>query len=205
MQAINAKKNPNYVHVDEIWKDHVRHEYQAWSNWPDKWGFITREYTRLNKRLTGQRVSPDPEDAHFYANCRSQTPPSASSQITPLVQSDSPTVTSCGRPLKRSSAHNNLPSISSSRPTPRRSKRLSPSSTTSTKTTSTGIEGDSVGRKLPVIVKPQAASSSPRFARTTAALIGWKHDCKLENFGKVPNARGQMGILKKFNWPMQGI
>ncbi|XP_071946630.1 ciliary microtubule inner protein 1-like [Antedon mediterranea] len=51
-------KHPNFVHNDEIWKDHVRHELHAWRKWPDKWGFLTQEYNRLNRHLVGIPITP---------------------------------------------------------------------------------------------------------------------------------------------------
>lgn len=44
----------NYVHQDEIWKDHVRTEHTAGKKWPNKWGFTTVIYDDLEGDLTGK-------------------------------------------------------------------------------------------------------------------------------------------------------
>lgn len=60
--------------------------------------------------------------------------------------------------------------------------------------------------KLPPIKGCQPKS---KFPVTTAQLIGWKStrpECQLEIYGRyAPKARGQIGPLKLFNWPQQGI
>ena len=49
----------NFVHVDEIWKDHVNRESQSFiKKWPDKWGFLVKEYVDLNSSHLYGGVSP---------------------------------------------------------------------------------------------------------------------------------------------------
>ncbi|XP_006814295.1 ciliary microtubule inner protein 1-like [Saccoglossus kowalevskii] len=52
-------KISNFVHNDEIWKDHVNYELQSLRKWPDKWGFLTHEYNRMHRRLIGETLTPD--------------------------------------------------------------------------------------------------------------------------------------------------
>ncbi len=64
--------------------------------------------------------------------------------------------------------------------------------------------------KLPPVKGAQRPEpSTPRFPVTTAQQIGWKSarpECQLEKYGRYTcNARGQIGILKLFNWPQQGL
>ncbi|XP_041457495.1 uncharacterized protein LOC121409651 [Lytechinus variegatus] len=202
MQAVNPKKNPNYVHIAEIWKDHVRHEYQAWRNWPERWGFIIKEYARMNNRLRGELVSPDPEDKYFYDDCKTESSDvSPDDSISRQFPSDKSVPSSLsGAKLKRSSAYSNLPNIING--TSWKDKRSSSSTLDETVIDATEIDIDkSKSEKLPAI-KPAPPAG---YARTTASLIGWKQGNKLETFGRAPNARGHQGILKQFNWPMQGI
>ena len=45
----------NFVHNDEIWKDHVRHESTSQrQKWPERWGYLVQEYQKLNDDLTGK-------------------------------------------------------------------------------------------------------------------------------------------------------
>eukprot|EP00058_Branchiostoma_floridae_P025062 XP_002610552.1 hypothetical protein BRAFLDRAFT_65717 [Branchiostoma floridae] len=53
-------KNVNFVHNDEIWKDHVRHELSALLRWPDKWGFLKTEYNKVYDRMAGVPVTRTP-------------------------------------------------------------------------------------------------------------------------------------------------
>ncbi|XP_068683332.1 ciliary microtubule inner protein 1-like [Montipora foliosa] len=39
----------NFVHNDEIWKDHVNSELLSQRRWPDKWGFLASEYRQLQR------------------------------------------------------------------------------------------------------------------------------------------------------------
>lgn len=119
-------KRLNFVHNDEIWKDHVRHEMQSFTNkWPEKWGFLTKEYQMMSKDLSGGRLTF--EDA----------------------------------------GEKNV--------------------------------------KLP----PIEGSSKSTYPVTTAQMIGWKSrspENQLELYGRYGgNARGQIGILKQFNWPREGL
>ena len=67
--------------------------------------------------------------------------------------------------------------------------------------------------KLPDINQTQNTVQTQRpkspFPVTTASLIGWKSTkdpWQLEKYGRyAPSSRGQIGILKLFNWPQQGI
>lgn len=52
-------------------KDHVRHELQSLRRWPEEWSFLTREYCRVNKRLVGDRVTPDPDDEGIFCDSES--------------------------------------------------------------------------------------------------------------------------------------
>ncbi|XP_077993803.1 ciliary microtubule inner protein 1-like [Glandiceps talaboti] len=49
----------NFVHNDEIWKDHVNYEFHSLRKWPEKWGFLTHEYNRMHRRLIGESPSPE--------------------------------------------------------------------------------------------------------------------------------------------------
>merc|ERR1712048_95826 len=54
-QNMSRGKNVcNYVHQDEIWKDHVRTEHTAGKKWPNKWGYTTVIYNSLEDSLTGR-------------------------------------------------------------------------------------------------------------------------------------------------------
>ncbi|RUS91990.1 hypothetical protein EGW08_000203 [Elysia chlorotica] len=37
----------NFVAQDQIWKDHVGHEYAATKTWPANWNFLTTDYEEL--------------------------------------------------------------------------------------------------------------------------------------------------------------
>ncbi|XP_011670336.2 uncharacterized protein LOC105441157 [Strongylocentrotus purpuratus] len=205
MQAVNLKKNPNYVHIAERWKDHVRHEHRAWRNWPERWGFITNEYTRMYKRLRGEQVSPDPEDKYFYDDCErdgereSSVGPdeSISRRFHPSDQSVSPSHS--GAKLKHASAYSDLPNIINGSSWKERQSPNSTSIETVVNVTDIDVAHKAKSEKLPTIKTAPPAG----YARTTASLIGWKQANKLETFGR--NAKGYKGILKQFNWPMQGI
>ncbi|XP_033736266.1 uncharacterized protein C20orf85 homolog [Pecten maximus] len=55
----------NFVHNDQIWKDHVRHETMSQRlRWPAKWGYLVHEYESMSRQLQGQ---PSPV-------CRPRTP-----------------------------------------------------------------------------------------------------------------------------------
>ncbi|XP_013407845.1 uncharacterized protein C20orf85 [Lingula anatina] len=54
-------KHVHFVHNDEIWKDHVHREMQSFiKKWPESWGFLKTEYTRMNRILVGKRGTPSP-------------------------------------------------------------------------------------------------------------------------------------------------
>lgn len=44
-----AKTGFNFVHQDQIWKDHVGHEHTAAKYWPENWGFLIGQYKELAK------------------------------------------------------------------------------------------------------------------------------------------------------------
>merc|ERR1711881_645061 len=52
--TMRGKNVCNYVHQDEIWKDHVRTEHTAGKKWPNRWGFTTVIYDDLESDLTGK-------------------------------------------------------------------------------------------------------------------------------------------------------
>ncbi|XP_071850393.1 ciliary microtubule inner protein 1-like [Apostichopus japonicus] len=79
--------HPNFVHNDEIWKDHVRHELQSLRRWPDEWSFLTREYCRVNKRLVGDRVSPDPDDEGIFPDSEKTA---NTSEDAPICERETP-------------------------------------------------------------------------------------------------------------------
>ncbi|CAH1791670.1 unnamed protein product [Owenia fusiformis] len=58
-------KHLHFVHNDEIWKDHIRRELQSQTRkWPEKWGFLTKEYRQMNRILEvgteSRDVTPSP-------------------------------------------------------------------------------------------------------------------------------------------------
>jgi len=64
--------------------------------------------------------------------------------------------------------------------------------------------------KLPAIREKVAlVENREPFPETSSSLIGWKSTnpaWRLEKYGRyAPNARGQIGICKLFNWPQQAI
>ncbi|KAL5009172.1 hypothetical protein ScPMuIL_014753 [Solemya velum] len=65
-----AEKQPvrprhlNFVHNDEIWKDHVRHESVSQRmRWPDRWGYLVDEYKHMNLSLQGELACIPPVPA----------------------------------------------------------------------------------------------------------------------------------------------
>ncbi|XP_060081622.1 uncharacterized protein C20orf85 homolog [Ylistrum balloti] len=67
----------NFVHNDQIWKDHVRHETMSQRfRWPAKWGYLVHEYESLSCQLRGQ---PTPV-------CRPRTPysPYRNNKLPPI-------------------------------------------------------------------------------------------------------------------------
>ncbi|XP_052057847.1 uncharacterized protein C20orf85-like [Mytilus californianus] len=60
-QAKKPLSNLNFVHNDEIWKDHVRHEFLSQRcKWPDKWGYLVDEYNSLTVDLLGPNLKTRP-------------------------------------------------------------------------------------------------------------------------------------------------
>ncbi|XP_031557777.1 uncharacterized protein C20orf85 homolog [Actinia tenebrosa] len=51
MYGRGSTKICNFVHVDEIWKDHVKLELTAQRKWPEKWGFLSKTYQQLEDDL----------------------------------------------------------------------------------------------------------------------------------------------------------
>ncbi|KAK3595503.1 hypothetical protein CHS0354_021602 [Potamilus streckersoni] len=52
-------KKMNFVQNDEIWKDHIRHEILSERlRWPNSWGYLVREYQKLNCDLEGKPYPP---------------------------------------------------------------------------------------------------------------------------------------------------
>ncbi|XP_028398498.1 uncharacterized protein LOC114522079 [Dendronephthya gigantea] len=41
----------NFVHADEIWKDHVIRELQSQKKWTEQWGYLFEEYQKLQENL----------------------------------------------------------------------------------------------------------------------------------------------------------
>ncbi|XP_074662128.1 ciliary microtubule inner protein 1-like [Tubulanus polymorphus] len=65
-------KHLNFVHNDEIWKDHVQTEMQSQiKKWPEKWGFLTEEYRKMNRILQGKPPTPRPSSGQ---KCTSTIP-----------------------------------------------------------------------------------------------------------------------------------
>ncbi|KAK3093290.1 hypothetical protein FSP39_013693 [Pinctada imbricata] len=51
----------NFVHNDEIWKDHIRHESTSQrQKWPERWGYLVQEYQMLNENLAGKPIIKKP-------------------------------------------------------------------------------------------------------------------------------------------------
>ncbi|XP_068686879.1 ciliary microtubule inner protein 1-like [Montipora capricornis] len=42
-----TKAGFNFVHQDQIWKDHIGHEHSAAKRWPENWGFLVGQYKIL--------------------------------------------------------------------------------------------------------------------------------------------------------------
>ncbi|XP_034325306.1 ciliary microtubule inner protein 1-like [Magallana gigas] len=53
------KNHINFVHNDEIWKDHVRHESISQRRiWPKRWGYLVQEYKLLSWQLKHHQYQP---------------------------------------------------------------------------------------------------------------------------------------------------
>eukprot|EP00118_Oscarella_pearsei_P028550 m.2459 g.2459 ORF g.2459 m.2459 type:complete len:137 (+) comp8665_c0_seq1:2302-2712(+) len=63
MSGSRTVKNCNFVHNDEIWKDHVHHELFCGGIWPEKWGFLSNEYIKLSDKISGLRETNRSGDA----------------------------------------------------------------------------------------------------------------------------------------------
>ncbi|XP_064622323.1 ciliary microtubule inner protein 1-like [Lineus longissimus] len=74
-------KLPNFVHNDQIWKDHVKTEnYSVRVRWPERWGHLTEEYRRMHEIQCGSYSSPSPdtaecEDSHQRSSQVVKLPP----------------------------------------------------------------------------------------------------------------------------------
>ncbi|KAI6646472.1 hypothetical protein LOD99_12593 [Oopsacas minuta] len=47
-----VSKGCNFVHNNEIWKDHVKKELALQKKWPDTWGFLSQGKEENNKKET---------------------------------------------------------------------------------------------------------------------------------------------------------
>ncbi|XP_072043647.1 uncharacterized protein [Amphiura filiformis] len=204
----------NFVHNDEIWKDHVRHELHSLRQWPKKWGYLTKEYNNLNKQLVGEPTTPDSSRSHIRrrgssasVSSRRSTPrltaKPVGNHLPNIASSSSAAVGSQERPksarrlsaqIGRSSDSCQLPAIS----------RRSESKSTATPTPKPEPSIQFMGT-----VAPHPPPLPPKFPYTTAGEVGWKstlRENQLEVYGRyAPNARGQHGILKLLKWPQQGL
>ncbi|ESO82942.1 hypothetical protein LOTGIDRAFT_169762 [Lottia gigantea] len=72
----------NFVHNDEIWKDHVHHEtFSQLRVWPDRWGYLVREYESLNLILEGKEPLPPMPPTKFEDRGKIKFPPIVQSHI----------------------------------------------------------------------------------------------------------------------------
>ncbi|CAH1262343.1 ciliary microtubule inner protein 1-like [Branchiostoma lanceolatum] len=101
--ASSRGKDVNFVHSDEIWKDHVRHELRALLHWPDKWGFLKTEYNKVYDRMAGIHVTKTPTLSPVMANYTKLPPISAA--------------TKPGSPQRKKSPKERLPSLRPPTPT----------------------------------------------------------------------------------------
>ncbi|XP_022102130.1 uncharacterized protein LOC110985426 [Acanthaster planci] len=180
----------NFVHNDEIWKDHVRHELQSLRKWPEQWGLMTREYTRLNRRLIGEKLTPEPGDSIYPTRCPSSDGRGPNRSASSSSQRSTPGFSSTRLPSILGGKSTTPMRPPASEATPKLSKLPA-------------ISQGTYGDRGPV-------SSTGPFPLTTSGEIGWQSarhvGNRLEIYGRyAPNARGQHGILKLLNWPQQSI
>ncbi|XP_035684520.1 uncharacterized protein C20orf85 homolog [Branchiostoma floridae] len=101
--ASSRGKNVNFVHNDEIWKDHVRHELSALLRWPDKWGFLKTEYNKVYDRMAGVPVTRTPTPLPEISNY---------TKLPPIT-----VVKKAGSPKRKKSPRERLPSLRPPTPT----------------------------------------------------------------------------------------
>ncbi|XP_033627217.1 uncharacterized protein LOC117290078, partial [Asterias rubens] len=170
-------------------KDHVRHELQSLRKWPEQWGLMTREYTRLNRRMIGERLTPEAGDSLYPTRC-------------PSVGSDQSTASSSSRRSTPGFSSTRLPSILGSSP-------MSCSPVHPYHDSHHRARLPTISTGSPEGVPERVQRPFPAFPKTTSAEIGWQSaipENKLEVYGRyAPNARGQHGILKLLDWPRQSI
>ncbi|XP_032234549.1 uncharacterized protein C20orf85 [Nematostella vectensis] len=79
-------KTCNFVHKDEIWKDHVKMELFAQRRWPDKWGFLAQEYEQLQQRTL--HIGDKKDDAtEAVTKTTSEAKPEVTSMTYPKTNS----------------------------------------------------------------------------------------------------------------------
>lgn len=55
----------NFVHNDEIWKDHVKRELDMQKKWPDTWGFLSQGKEKKDKSMIEKK---EPEELVLQTN-----------------------------------------------------------------------------------------------------------------------------------------
>jgi hypothetical protein len=58
------KEGCNYVHDDEIWKAHIRHEILTNNRWPELWGFMIKPSSVESSQLKLPPIMARPK--HHY-------------------------------------------------------------------------------------------------------------------------------------------
>merc|ERR1712224_1016894 len=166
----------NYVHQDEIWKDHVRTERTAGKKWPNKWGYTTVIYNSLEDSLTGRS---DEHTSRFAKELNRQY----------AIIHDAQRIESDPEKRKRFASKSNrrltLKPIS---------QALPPSLTVDDKAlTKVSSRNDMLSR--PKFYYPKSTSDE----------IGWQgKNFKFETYGKVDHrARGKHTLYKKLGWPIE--
>jgi len=164
----------NYVHDAEIWKDHIRTEHQAGKKWPNKWGFTSVIYDRLEENLTGEQ--------RRHSNFSNE------------MQKQNNTITQAKIFLKTENAKkvkNNriiLPPIS---------QALPPSFTVNSKLLNKLQSSSSKERNFGI------CQNEPRkFPKSTSDEVGWlSKNFQPETY--TQRARGKFTLYKKLGWPIE--
>ena len=172
---MRSKNVCNYVHQDEIWKDHVRTEHTAGKKWPNRWGYTTETYDKLEGDLTGKdRTATD-----FQMELARQR---GTMQDAQRIAEDME---------KRNRYQRNrkliLPPIS----------QALPPSVTVDKTLLNRVTSDREVNKTLTIKR--------NFPRSTSDEVGWlSKDFHFETYGNIEQrARGMHTLYKKLGWPIE--
>lgn len=169
----------NYVHQDEIWKDHVRTEHTAGKKWPNKWGYTTVIYNSLEDSLTGR------SDEHTSCFAKELNRQYGLIHDAQRIESD---------PIK------------SQRFTSKSNRRLTLKPISQALPPSLTVDDKAlrkVSSRNDVLSRPKFY-----YPRSTSDEIGWQCKNKshktFETYGKADHrARGKHTLYKKLGWPIE--